>query len=242
MNILHHKSWHVYNKANIEKVRQDEAKAEEEAKKKHDRVVLAESEARLELLRQRANVNLPVETKPSSVVQHVNLFQDLEDKATNEEYEAEKKTKQDKQEKQFTMYLDKGTSQQDRPWYARSDKKEDKYKDQYVFKSNRDDSKKRKREAIKVMEDPLEYITKSLKKKKHKKESKHHRHKEKEHKSSIEELRAKRLEREKAEQARAKSLFLGHNPIEEEMDDRTRAYNSQFNRIETLQAKQKHKK
>ncbi|KAG1077185.1 hypothetical protein G6F42_025018 [Rhizopus arrhizus] len=59
MNILHHKSWHVYNKDNIERVRKDEAEAEAEAKKKQDRVILAESEARLELLRKRANANLP---------------------------------------------------------------------------------------------------------------------------------------------------------------------------------------
>lgn len=62
----------------------------------------------------------------------------------------------------------------------------------------------------------------------------------------MEELRAKRLERERNEQTRVKSLFLGHNPIQQaeqdqfEADERNRGYNSQFNRDETSKAKERY--
>ncbi|KAI8329580.1 hypothetical protein BD560DRAFT_416673 [Blakeslea trispora] len=247
MNILHHKSWHVYNKDNIEKVRQDEAKAEEEARKKQEKVILAESEARLDLLRKRANAHLPAEQQQQTVIQHVNLFQDLQ-ASTNDEHEADKRAEKEKQERQHTMYLDKGATKEDQPWYTRSKKSEEKYKDHYKFKSNHDKKEeqkhRKKRHSIRVLEDPLEYISKSLEKKHHKKKLER---KPKDKKtSSIEELRAKRMERERAEQARARSLFLGHNPIEQQeqdaLDDRKRAYNSQFNRDETFEAKQKNKR
>jgi hypothetical protein len=45
------------------------------------------------------------------MIEHVNLFQDLQNQerlANNEEHEAEQKAKDEKWEKQITMYLDKG--------------------------------------------------------------------------------------------------------------------------------------
>ncbi|OBZ82488.1 Leukocyte receptor cluster member 1 [Choanephora cucurbitarum] len=247
MNILHHKSWHVYNKDNVERVRQDEAKAEEEAKKKQEKVILAESEARLDLLRKRANAHLPAEQQ-QTVIQHVNLFQDLQENSTNDEHEAEKKAQQDKQDRQLTMYLDKGASKEDQPWYTRSKQSDEKYRDQYKFKSKQDkkeDQKyKRKRESIRLIEDPLEYISKSQKKK-HKEDRKKRsegKSKEKEKTLTMDELRAKRLERERAEQARLKSLFLDDQQEPDVLDDRKRSYNSQFNRDETFEANQKNKR
>ena len=41
MNILKHKSWHVYNKKNIERVRKDELQAQQEQEKKDAKVQLA---------------------------------------------------------------------------------------------------------------------------------------------------------------------------------------------------------
>lgn len=67
------------------------------------------------MLRKRANANLPSvdDKKDVNRIEHVNLFQDLEDKqkanSSNPEHEAEQKAKDEKWEKQITMYLDKGT-------------------------------------------------------------------------------------------------------------------------------------
>lgn len=62
----------------------------------------------MKLLREKANAKLPSQetTKP---IEHVNLFKDLVDNNKNEEHEAEVKEKDDKWNKQITMYLDKGT-------------------------------------------------------------------------------------------------------------------------------------
>ncbi|CAG8433047.1 6332_t:CDS:2 [Ambispora gerdemannii] len=54
MNILPHKSYHVYNIKNREKVRKDEEKARQDSEAKAERALLAEREHRLNLLRQRA--------------------------------------------------------------------------------------------------------------------------------------------------------------------------------------------
>ncbi|KAK4514677.1 cyclin-dependent protein kinase [Mucor velutinosus] len=271
MNILHHKSWHVYNKDNIERVRKDEAEAEAEAKKKQDRVMLAESEARLDLLRKRANASLPAiqDQQDTKRIEHVNLFQDLEDKhnanSNNPEHEAEQKAKDEKWEKQITMYLDKGTEKA--PWYAKpTAQRTDKYIDQHVFKrSHKDDGNphRRKRKALEINDDPLDYITKTLSKRDEKKRSRrehrssssHSGNSKKKHSqskssgkstTSIEELRAKRLERERNEQSRLRSLYLhdGEDAEEEkvELDDRKRGYNSQFNREATLKAQHYRKK
>jgi hypothetical protein len=140
-------------------------------------------------------------------------------------------------------------------------------------KTNNDNPHKRKRESVKINEDPLDYITKTLKsreEKRHNKDHKHHssssgskrdrhssrhrEHKDKERKDkplknstpTVEELRAKRLERERNEKTRVKALFLGHNPVQQaeedqfEMDERNRGYNSQFNREDTFKAKERY--
>lgn len=129
MNILPKKNWHVRTKANIERVRRDEAKAAEEAKEVDRRIRLAEQEARTSLLRDRAKARmiqsgeelfvtggdtqgggeegdkqLAVSSGPPPAQGHVNLFAALEageaaDGKGNKEAEAEKKKEQEEYEK-----------------------------------------------------------------------------------------------------------------------------------------------
>lgn len=148
------------------------------------------------------------------------------------------------------------------PWYAKpSGQTQDKYMDQHVKRNHKNDDNphRRKRKPLKINDDPLDYITKTLSKRDDKKRSSKREHKSsspssdkknKKHShkhsrsekstTSIEDLRAKRLERERHEQSRLKSLYLhdGEDVQEEkvEMDDRKRGYNSQFNREETSKA------
>ncbi|KAG2231890.1 hypothetical protein BDF21DRAFT_428731 [Thamnidium elegans] len=246
MNILHHKSYHVYNKKNIEKVKRDEAEAEKQEKQKQDRITLAESEARLDLLRKKANANLPNDqvTKP---VQHINLFEHAVVKG-NPEHEAELEEEKEKWNKQITMYLGHGAKKEDDPWYAKKDDKAVKYKDITTFKNKHKDKKKYKKGPIKLQEDPLDLIKTQLKareKQERKSERKYRSEKitapsssssSSTSPSSIEALRAKRLEREKNEKFRLKQLYLDSDQDTESLDERKRSYNSQFNRDETEQA------
>jgi len=129
MNILPKKNWHVRTKANIERVRRDEAKAAEEAKEVDRRIRLAEQEARTSLLRDKAKARMIQSSggevcvtgenteldhmdkcdKQIAVLEthqgHVNLFAALEagqetaDGKGNKEAEAEKKKEQEEYEK-----------------------------------------------------------------------------------------------------------------------------------------------
>ncbi|KAF9114276.1 Leukocyte receptor cluster member 1 [Mortierella sp. AM989] len=54
MNILPHKSWHVYNQKNREKVQRDEAQAKEQEQQINDRAIKADREYRLNELRRKA--------------------------------------------------------------------------------------------------------------------------------------------------------------------------------------------
>ncbi|KAG0168052.1 Leukocyte receptor cluster member 1 [Apophysomyces sp. BC1015] len=239
------RNWHVYNIKNIEKVKKDEAKAKQEEVAKSERATVAESEARLNLLRQRAQARQQsngavVESSASTTVQHVNLF-DLEKNAQNEEYVAEQKEKDDKLNRQVTMYLNKTEETEGTPWYAARDDDE-KYKDVYVKRYKpKEGSSKRKRPAITLKDDPLEVIRGHLDKQE-KKKHKHSPHKEKRKQnsshsssSSIEALRAQRLERERGERSRTRSVVFGESP--QPAREQTQRYNSQFNPKETASTK-----
>ncbi|KAK3811405.1 MAG: hypothetical protein J3R72DRAFT_74508 [Linnemannia gamsii] len=147
MNILQHKSWHVYSQKNQERVKRDEAKAEAEEKQTQERAISADREHRLTVLRQRAarrHTNGPGlgedkeedEAQPGSVApgpndtlavikptaDHVNFWADLEKKDTsskkgNPEYEAEVKAKEKKWERTIAMHLDSAI-RGPTPWYT----------------------------------------------------------------------------------------------------------------------------
>lgn len=113
LNIAHHKSYHPYRRDNIERVRRDEEEARLKEAVQEGRMMLAvcksphlrhilhndltfasqDSEARIDLLRQRAGLAKPPTTKhqddgadehreavPSSIMSggHINLFEDIE--------------------------------------------------------------------------------------------------------------------------------------------------------------------
>lgn len=66
LNIAHHKSYHPYNRENIERVRRDEEAAELEAQAKEQKAMAAESEDRLRLLREQHRSNAHDQAGPSS--------------------------------------------------------------------------------------------------------------------------------------------------------------------------------
>ncbi|XP_015666445.1 leukocyte receptor cluster member 1 [Protobothrops mucrosquamatus] len=249
MNILPKKSWHVRNKDNVARVRRDEAEAEVQRQKREARVLLAEQEARTELLRKKARLSAPGGDKSGSDLisldsekpsGHLNLFQGLQE-VGNKEYEEEKKQEKERKEKALGIltYLGQSAaeSQTSAPWYQElPDRSKAIAKD----------------EKLKGRLDPLAEMGKYLYKKKssHKKEEKKEKGKPKHKESkgnlalrppssstscSLEQLRQERLQREQAERARTESLLAqrsGMGPLreeEEEMDERKRGYNSQFN-------------
>ncbi|CAH1759259.1 24013_t:CDS:2 [Entrophospora sp. SA101] len=177
---------------------------------------------------------------------HINFWADLEKQSTqvvktNEEYEAEKKAKEKKSERQFTMYLDE--VKEKTPWYVKLgfEEKDLVKEDKKSIKS----VKKAKSGMKKAIDDPLITIKSNLDKLSKKKPKGQARIKTKSasknnnnEASDIEKLREKRLEREKREKLRAQRLL---NPDMIEEDDKTpnkpnKRYYSQYNPNETKTA------
>lgn len=168
MNILPKKRWHVRTKENIARVRRDEAKAAEEERVKQERIQKAETEARINFLRQQArtkydgradtsNVKTEISTSAS---EHVNFFSDLEKgkidyNKPNVDHEKEKKEEKEKYEKQigYLTYLGQDTNEalRKKNWYEELPKRlTDKDKDIEV------EIKK------KVLHDPIQDMKKYL--------------------------------------------------------------------------------
>ncbi|KXN73815.1 hypothetical protein CONCODRAFT_77191 [Conidiobolus coronatus NRRL 28638] len=205
MNILPHKSWHVYNKENQAKVAEDEAKHEAELEEKKQAQIDNDRLYRLQLLRNKAHgdseplveyqndqfaaadvieKNDVQQSTPQSY-EHINLFEEKKDKKIPEVKHVAKIDKQREYAKsdKTNLFNKKNLSQ---PWYTRSSKE----------LSNYDADKQSKHLPIvssATLDDPLTMIrkytnsgqhddkneiTKTKKKRKHK-SSKH----DKEHKA-----------------------------------------------------------
>ena len=130
MNILPKKRWHVRTKENVARVLRDEENARVEAEKEQERILKAESESRLALLRQQASSKY--ESAPaSSHSKHIDLFSSFENKTHNKGASDEKVEEQKNWEIKvgYLKQLGQGSSElsSDKPWYQR--KPEDAKKD-----------------------------------------------------------------------------------------------------------------
>lgn len=79
MSLLSKKSWHVRNRKNIERVKNDEAKAEALLRVEQDRKLKAEQEFRIQQLKLRTGQAVKETEK------HINLFEGSEDKLSKSE-------------------------------------------------------------------------------------------------------------------------------------------------------------
>src|SRR5437762_3306552 len=98
LHLLHHKSWHVYNTANVEKVERDKENARRKEEEEEMRMNQADQERRLQQLRgnaygtdykpspspspsspvSRPSNTIPGLKKATQAAKHINLFEDLE--------------------------------------------------------------------------------------------------------------------------------------------------------------------
>ncbi|KAG2028906.1 hypothetical protein BDR03DRAFT_1096357 [Suillus americanus] len=151
LNIAHHKSYHPYRRDNIECVRRDEEEAAQKEAEAEGKVVLADAEARLDLLREQ-DAMASIVAKDSKQG-HINLFEDLEQQDMVTAIRATKKTAQLEAEKGVPL----APSAKDlNPWYSERDKGKE-----YQEDENRQLLRLRDL-ASKTMNDPLTAITHQL--------------------------------------------------------------------------------
>ncbi|KAJ3316027.1 hypothetical protein HDV04_000236 [Boothiomyces sp. JEL0838] len=208
LNISHHKSWHVYSKDNINKVKADEKKAAEEEQLRQDRILKADQEARIKLLRENAGI------MHEEKIERVHLFEEEERLHGFEKAVDEKQLDQKAKEDKHTWFLgETRDGKKDSPWYTERDYgKESKEKAMDPVKKKRKDKLEKSR---KEREDPMKLLSKIIQKEKKSVQKK-----------SVEQLRQERLEREEAERKRTHKLL---NPNSNRHDSNSRYYNSQFN-------------
>ncbi|KAJ3149900.1 Leukocyte receptor cluster member 1 [Geranomyces variabilis] len=143
LNLLHHKSWHVYNEANRARVRADEEAARLADAKKQEPALQADREARLTQLRQKAASRRIAEEgsvprltpSPATATTdkpvhsgHILLFADAEaashstNSHKNPRREAESAAKAKAEADKFTWYLGETLDgKKATPWYTAAD-------------------------------------------------------------------------------------------------------------------------
>ncbi|KAJ4469175.1 hypothetical protein C8R41DRAFT_778236 [Lentinula lateritia] len=167
LNIAHHKSYHPYRRDNIEKVRRDEEEARLKEAKEEGRMLLADSEARIDLLRQKnksskkhiddglrqlasSSTATPTLASISTSGGHINFFEDLEQNAIVAAAKASKKDIPVETDKGFAL----APSAKDlNPWYSGSS-------DQKNLDEN--DDRRKRDTARKSIHDPLTSINHQL--------------------------------------------------------------------------------
>ncbi|KAJ7106418.1 hypothetical protein C8R43DRAFT_1092041 [Mycena crocata] len=172
LNIAHHKSYHPYRRDNIEKVRRDEEEAREKEAKEEGRMMLADSEARIERLRERAGSKKSTKKRKEdddlaelaaggsmqpavlpTTDGHINFFEDLEHNAIATAIRSSSKTKKTdpvETERGFPL----APSAKDlKPWYIDRAPNPD---EEVV------DEKRKRDTARKSVHDPLTSITHQL--------------------------------------------------------------------------------
>ena len=141
LHLLHHKSWHVYNSANIERVQRDKENARRKEEEEEQRQNKADQQRRLAQLRGNAYDTTDLESapvdpsvyveRPSNHIpgvkrgkpKHVNLFEDIESAKkveTNPEREKELAIEKKKWEDLVTSKLINATNEH-APWYSQLD-------------------------------------------------------------------------------------------------------------------------
>ncbi|KAJ7342451.1 hypothetical protein DFH08DRAFT_874302 [Mycena albidolilacea] len=169
LNIAHHKSYHPYRRDNIEKVRRDEEEARQQEAKEEGRMLLADSEARIDALRERAGGKKRTKRRKDdddlaelvaggsmqpavlpTTDGHINFFEDLEQNAIATAIRTAKKTE--------PVETDRGVplapSAKDlKPWYSERAANPD----EEVI-----DEKRKRDTARKSVHDPLTSITHQL--------------------------------------------------------------------------------
>ncbi|KAI9205796.1 uncharacterized protein BJ171DRAFT_499622 [Polychytrium aggregatum] len=135
LNILQHKSWHVYSRENQERVRRDEENARIEEEEKQRRIDQAEQEVRLKILRERAkrrrlDTGEEPETDPSVAAEQeapgpLNLFPDAEKPELGLSSERRKGKDRAEKNRDDKRHAPSGSSASSdfavaTPWYAKS--------------------------------------------------------------------------------------------------------------------------
>jgi N-terminal domain of CBF1 interacting co-repressor CIR len=179
LHLLHHKSWHVYNTDNIEKVRRDQQNAQRKEEEDEMRMNQADQERRLQQLRGNAYNTDPERpttidiSKPSNAIpglkksnKHINLFEDLEKVEVakvegNPAREAEKAAENKKWEDMITSKFVNATSDH-KPWYSQLDKISTREKEKSEVEK---ELREKKQAKWKDSADPLKQMERYLEKK-----------------------------------------------------------------------------